>query len=190
MFIYIPWIVYSSLISVKRLTDEKKTTNNLCEFCKKHLQIQRVILQSKNWFQTLFLNICDRYPKITQTQIWQDNWYSFSPTQHEFLTLNKYWLYSQDKSEFIKIYFILHLCSLFWLSRKAWLKSWFLIFIPLFFFLLFLGGKREENNQSCDISSCLSAWSIVFFTSIFILCSIRHITIVYKSCSFTFRASR
>ena len=38
------------------------------------------------------------------------------------------------------------------------LKSRFLLFILLFFFPLFLGGKRkgENNNQSRDFKSCLS----------------------------------
>ena len=41
------------------------------------------------------------------------------------------------------------------------LKSQFLLFILLFVFSLFLGGKRkgEKNNQSRDFPKCLSARS-------------------------------
>ena len=53
-------------------------------------------------------------------------------------------------------------------AERHGIWSRFLLFILLFFFHLFLGGKRkgEKNNQSLGQNSCLSARSISIFIKI------------------------
>ena len=57
-------------------------------------------------------------------------------------------------------------------DRAEWHDLKFLLFILLFFFSPFLGGKRkgEQNNQSHDFKSCLIARSFLGSTEIVLPC--------------------